>query len=1107
MASVLAQFMKTVFRRPNDKRHLHRGFAIESLEARAMLASDFGAISGLVYRDATGDGFTVGEEVAGATVNLYTDDGDGLFEPTGDDAPATAAVTDATGRYRFDGLSAGNCWIEQPAQNLGGILLSAQNSSLIEISASEAQGSPGTTIDDYTDTGPSVSAAGPAPSSDFDFVSAPAALGGERDLFVELVSGVEDENVQLNGTAGALTFSATAASVGRYISVWDGDDGDGSAIEFTGLGGQDLTSGGATAIRMVVGADLAGATARLRVFTDADHWSEQSLAIATGAPSELIFLFSGFAQGGTSGPADFADVGAIELQIDAPGAGTDGSVTLLELLAPTVKTVDFTNPADLSLTKEVDVAAPDPGQEVTFTITVTNDGPGAANNVVVTEVLPPGLTFVDDTPSQGDYDENTGIWTVGSIDAGASATLRIVATVEDDASQDNGAEVTGADEFDPNSTPGNGNPQEDDQDSVTVNAVLVDLSIDKSVNNSTPGDNEVVTFTITVSNDSDDEATGVVVNDDLPAGVEFVSSTAGSAYDPGTGEWTVGTVAANGEVSMQIQARVTTASPKTNTAGIIAIDQADESEEDDEDSVTLTPLNADISVTKTADNLTPDRDDVIVFTIKATNNGPDAATGIIITDLLPAGLSLGNINAPAGTGYNQTSGQWTIESLASGAELTLTLTATATASGAKVNTATLTSLNQFDTNAENDSQSVTITPEVANLAVTKEVNNPTPDKDDLITFTIVVNNTGPDAATNVEITDLLPAGLQLGSATAEAGSNYNQTTGEWTIPSLAASASATLTITATATTSGLKTNSAQITASDQFDENTQDNQDSVDVTPQTADLSVIKEVNDSTPNSGQTITFTIRVTNSSTTQQATGVTLTDQLPSGLTFGTATTVAGSYNQGTGVWNIGTIAPNTTVELTITATNTTAAQKSNTARLTTADQFDPDSTPGNTAVGEDDESTIPITPNAADVRLSKTVATSSPQLGQNVTFKVTVTNESTTAATGLKVTDQLPSGLTFVSKTVPAGTTYNETTGIWDIPTLAAGSSLELTIVAEATQVGQLTNKAEVTAMNEFDSDSTPNNNVATEDDQFSVSVNATQLISPRLCRIVWHRSSP
>ncbi|MEX2026366.1 MAG: DUF11 domain-containing protein, partial [Pirellulaceae bacterium] len=678
------------------------------------------------------------------------------------------------------------------------------------------------------------------------------------------------------------------------------------------------------------------------------------------------------------------------------------------------------------------------------------------------------------------------------------------------------------DEFDPDSTPGNNDPLEDDQDSVTVDAASIDLSLSKTADDVTPDRNQQVTFTIIVANAGPDNATGVIVNDDLPAGMTFVSAvTTQGTYDETTGLWTVGTVNGGADATLTLAATVTTSDPKINTAEIAAADQADidstpdnnQSEEDDQQSVTLTPTIADISVTKAADNLTPDRDDVVTFTIVAANGGPDAATDIVITDLLPAGLSLGSAVAPAGTSYNQTTGEWTIDSLASAADVTLTLTATATTSGAKVNSATLTTLDQFDTNGQNDSASVTITPEEANLAVTKSVDNATPDKNDLITFTIIVSNTGPAAATNVEVTDLLPTGLQLGTASPPAGTTYNQTTGEWTIPSLASGASATLTLTATATSSSVQTNTAQVTASDQFDPNstpgnnvgTEDDQDSIDVTPQVADLSVIKEVDDATPNPGQTITFTIRVINGSTTQQATGVTLTDQIPAGMTIGTATTAAGTYDQTTGIWNIGTLAANTTATLTITATSTTAAVKTNTARLTTSDQFDPDSTPGNTAAGEDDESTITITPNVADVRLSKQVSNAAPQVGQNVTFTITATNDGPQAASGLQVTDLLPADLTFVSATASVGT-YTQATGLWDIGALNSGANATLTIVATASQAGQVINSAQVTAMTEFDSDSTPNNNLPTEDDQASATINSTQLISPRLCTIVWHRSS-
>src|SRR4030095_4393855 len=216
-------------------------------------------------------------------------------------------------------------------------------------------------------------------------------------------------------------------------------------------------------------------------------------------------------------------------------------------------------------------------------------------------------------------------------------------------------------------------------------------------------------------------------------------------------------------------------------------------------------------------------------------------------------------------------------------------------------------------------------------------------------------------------------------------------------------------------------NTAAVTAVNQFDSSAGNDSDNQTVTPNVADLSVTNSVDDATPNPNQQVTFTIIVSNGGP-QQATNVTLTDQLPAGMTFVSATPSQGSYDQNTGLWTIGTIAASRSDLMTITRTNTTGTQKTNTARLTAADQFDPDSTPGNTNTGEDDESTITITPNVADVRLSKQVSNAAPQVAEQVTFTLTATNDGPQAATGLQVTDQLPAGLTFVSATPSVGT-YN------------------------------------------------------------------------------------
>ena len=80
--------------------------------------------------------------------------------------------------------------------------------------------------------------------------------------------------------------------------------------------------------------------------------------------------------------------------------------------------------SDLSLDKTVDDASPDVGSNVTFTLTVTNDGPYTVLGVTVSDPLPPGLTFVSAAPPPNtDYDSTTGLWSVGSLGNGDSIVL------------------------------------------------------------------------------------------------------------------------------------------------------------------------------------------------------------------------------------------------------------------------------------------------------------------------------------------------------------------------------------------------------------------------------------------------------------------------------------------------------------------------------------------------------------------------------------------------------------------------------------------------------------------------------------------------------------
>jgi len=73
---------------------------------------------------------------------------------------------------------------------------------------------------------------------------------------------------------------------------------------------------------------------------------------------------------------------------------------------------------------------PDEGDTVTFDITVTNDGGAQATNVSLTDSLPAGITFTGSSTTQGNYDVATGLFDIGTLNVGQTATLTLTGTVD-----------------------------------------------------------------------------------------------------------------------------------------------------------------------------------------------------------------------------------------------------------------------------------------------------------------------------------------------------------------------------------------------------------------------------------------------------------------------------------------------------------------------------------------------------------------------------------------------------------------------------------------------------------------------------------------------------
>ncbi len=234
-----------------------------------------------------------------------------------------------------------------------------------------------------------------------------------------------------------------------------------------------------------------------------------------------------------------------------------------------------------------------------------------------------------------------------------------------------------------------------------------------------------------------------------------------------------------------------------------------------------------------------------------------------------------------------------------------------------------------------------------------------------------------------------------------------------------------------------------------------------------ADLTLTKVSSNITP--GGTVVFTVQVKNNGPVG-ATGVHVTDLLPAGLTFVSSTVSHGTYTSATGLWNINALANGATATLTINANVTTVGAKTNTAQVTFADQFDPDSTPNNNSVTEDDQASVTITPSP-DLRLVKT-ATTGFAVGSIGTYSISVNNTlgSNVTAGIYTVSDTLPTGMTLAAP-LPTGTGWTCTGSVGgpsftcDSSTaIAAGASnpnaITINVLAAAAAAPSATNIATI-----------------------------------------------
>ena len=670
---------------------------------------------------------------------------------------------------------------------------------------------------------------------------------------------------------------------------------------------------------------------------------------------------------------DIAAGSSLDLTVTAV-ADEYGVLTNIVSVGDKSASVDVNVP-EIIPNKTADIENPNFGDNVTYTVTVTNDGNADAKAVVVRDVLGKDLKFVSATGTYT-FDEatNTITWTV-DVDAGKTETFTVVATVINYGNVTNSL-VVGNKTFNKNVT-------------------VPEITPDKTVDNENPNFGDNLTYTVTVKNEGNGNATDVIIVDALGKGLEYVSSTGN--YDNRTNTITWKVDLASGETkTFTVVAKIVGYTDVTNEVTVGNKTSA------------VTVNIPEIIPAKDVNNTTPNFGDKVEYTITVNNNANKDAKQVVIVDTLGKGLKF--INASHNGKYDESTRTiaWIID-LGAGESAVFSVNAAVEAYGNINNTVVV----------GNKSATKNIT--VPEIIPGKSVDVENPNFGDTVTYTVVVTNNGVVDAKQVVVRDILDKGLKFVKATGEYTFDEDSRTVTWIID-LAKGESQTFYVTAVAEAYGVLTNDVTVG----------DNTASADVV--VPEIIPDKTANITNPNFGDKVDYTVTVTNDGI-GDANNVVIVDRLGEGLTF-----VSASDN---GVWD--------PVKRTVTWTVDLAKGESKVFSVI-ATVVGYGNVTNSLVVGN---KTAGVNVTVPEIIPDKTANISNPNFGDNVNYTVTVTNDGIGDAKDVVVRDVLGEGLKFVSAT--GNYSFDEVTRTvtW-IVDLAKGESKVFSVIATVVGYGNVTN---------------------------------------------------
>jgi uncharacterized repeat protein (TIGR01451 family) len=546
--------------------------------------------------------------------------------------------------------------------------------------------------------------------------------------------------------------------------------------------------------------------------------------------------------------------------------------------------------ADIDVEKTADAASVNAGEQIGFTVTISNDGAGLATGLAFVDALPggDGIDWSIEAQSggfsiSGSPQAESLVFAPTTLAGGASASVHVVSdtTADSCGTYDNTASVT---------TTNDG----EDEASASTEVLCADIDVEKTADAPSVNAGEQIGFSVTITNLGEGDATGLVFTDTLPGGPGIDWSIESS--DTG---WSITGTAPNQSL---VYSPTTLAAGASSTVHVVSDTTADScgvydntasvttgNDGEDEASASTEVLCADIDVEKDADAASVNAGDQIGFTVTLSNSGEGDATGLAFSDELPGGPGIDWSIESGDAGWSISGSApnqqlvYSPTTLDAGASSTVHVVSDTTADSCGVydNTASVTTGNDGEDEASASTEVLCGEINVEKVADDAEVV-----AGNQIGFTVSLTNSGEGDLTGLDFSDELPGGPGI-SWSIESGDAGWSITGSAPNQELVYSPT---TLDAGITTSvhivsdttfdscGVYDNTATVTTGNDGEDEASD---STGVRCPEIDLDKSHNDPDSIVGKGQTVTYTLDV--NVVEGPVTNAVVTDELPVGQTY--------------------------------------------------------------------------------------------------------------------------------------------------------------------------------------------------------------------------------